>query len=124
MFLNQSVYYNDGIDTYPVEIKKCSPKMVWIDLDGQIKRVKKTSCHYQETDGGFICVDKLDRLISCNSSKIPDYTIMKDSVVSWQGFSFIKERKATDEDYSIYPQTVDKRYIRWSNWTSEDEKGL
>jgi hypothetical protein len=112
MFLNQYVYYNDGVDTFPVQIKKCMPKTILVSCQDFTKRVKKTSCSYQQTDGGFIDVDKLDRLLKCNSKEVPKKWIMQDDLCNFDsGIGIIRERKATNKDYAIYPQVVMKKYI-------------
>ena len=124
MFVKQSIYYFDGVDTHPVEVEKQTKKCVYIILDNKTKRVKKASCYYQETEGGFIDVDKLDRLCRVNSNKIPDKFIIQNDIGTWQGIGIVRERKATCEDYKKYPQVVQREFIRWTDWCNEDEKGV
>jgi hypothetical protein len=111
MFLNQCVYYNDGIDTYPVQIKKCMPKTVLVECPEFTKRVKKTSCKYQECDGGFIDFKELENLIQSNSNDIPKKWIMNDNVHSFDHMCSISSRKATNADYAIYPQVILNKYL-------------
>jgi hypothetical protein len=113
MFLNQYVYYNNGIDTIPVQIVKCSPKTLLVrDDENTVKRVKKTSCSYQDCGGGYIDVNRLERLLKSNSNDIPKKWIMQDDLCNFDsGIGIIRERKATANDYRIYPQVIMKEFL-------------
>jgi len=122
MYKGQYLYYDDNKDTLPIQVIRTTPKMVYFeDVDGRTRRINKSKVYYQETQGGFIYDDVLIRLHKTNSKKIPDFYIIGDKVCEWVGIGSIELREATNDDFNIYPVVVIPKYIRWCDWTSEDE---
>lgn len=109
MFLNQCIYYYDGIDTYPVKILKVNKKTLVVSCLEFTKRVKITSCTYQKTEGGFINIDDLELLLLNNSKNAPKKWIMGDKLCSFDCGVKIEEN-VTYSDFAIYPQVTLKEY--------------
>lgn len=119
MFMEQPIYYEnaDG-DSIPAVVKRVMPKTLLVEISGETKtrRVKKSSCYYQETAGGYIDADRLERLMFTNSNDIPEPIIILGDVCRWSGIGLVHERAATAEDYRLYPQVIEKKYARWYEW--------